>query len=77
MAERLGLAPTALSNMVHGAKNLGDEAARSIEAKLGLRPGSLDAPLRSLVCDSDEELAAMAAALAALRARQAKKAPEL
>lgn len=67
MADRLGIAPTALSNMLHGAKNIGDEAARAIEARLGLAPGALDAPLHCLACESAEELAAMAEALRALR----------
>ena len=64
MAARLGLAPTALSNMLHGAKNIGDEAARSIESSLGLEPGGLDSPLFGLVGADAGELAAMARALA-------------
>lgn len=74
MAARLDLAPTALSNMVHGAKNIGDESARSIESKLGLEPGALDAPPLSLTCETPEELEALRSMLAHLRALSAKAA---
>ena len=56
MAMRLGLAPAALSNMLHGVKNIGDEAARAIESKLGEQPGSLDAPPFCLAFDSQADL---------------------
>jgi hypothetical protein len=71
MAERLGIAPTALSNMIHGAKNIGDEAARSIESRLGLEPGLLDAPPLCLACHTPEELLAMEHALRLLRSGKA------
>lgn len=48
MAQRLSLAPAALSNLLHGVKNMGDEAARAIEAALAMRPGSLDEPPYSI-----------------------------
>lgn len=48
MAAMLCIAPAALSNMLHGVKNIGDEAARSIEAKLEIEAGSLDTPPFSL-----------------------------
>lgn len=67
MADRLGLAPTALSNMLRGAKNIGDCAARAIESRLGLEPGALDAPLFCSIGADDAELEAMSAALAAHR----------
>lgn len=63
MAARLGLAPAALSNMIHGVKNIGDEAARSIESKLGETAGSLDIPPFALVFSSAAELEAAKAAL--------------
>ena len=58
MAARLSLAPAALSNMLHGVKNIGDEAARSIEIKLEEPLGSLDTPPFSLVFSSQAELEA-------------------
>ena len=64
MAARLGLAPAALSNMVHGVKNIGDEAARSIESKLGEGAGSLDIPPLAIVFGTEQELAAAKALLA-------------
>jgi hypothetical protein len=68
MAMRLGLAPAALSNMLHGVKNIGDEAARSIESKLGQAPGSLDAPPFCLAFDSQSQLDAAKALLGPSRA---------
>lgn len=48
MAQRLSLAPAALSNLLHGVKNMGDETARAIESTLGMQPGSLDEPPYSI-----------------------------
>lgn len=56
MAAKLSLAPAALSNMIHGVKNIGDEAARAIEERLGEAPGSLDAPSLCLAFETQEEL---------------------
>lgn len=66
MAARLGVAPTALSNMARGAKSIGDAAARSIEARLELSAGSLDAPPLSIVCRDADEFSALSAARQAL-----------
>ena len=65
MAARLGLAPAALSNMLHGVKNIGDEAARSIESKLGESLGTLDTPPFSVLFSSQAELDEARAKLAA------------
>lgn len=69
MAARLGLAPAALSNMIHGVKNIGDEAARHIEIQLGQIIGSLDKPPFSISfatqAELDEALAILSAAKAA------------
>lgn len=67
MADRLGLAPTALSNMARGAKSIGDAAARAIETKLGLAPGALDAPPLSILCKDEAELQALRRAQEELR----------
>lgn len=56
MAARLGLAPAALSNMIHGVKNIGDEAARHIETQLGQIIGSLDKPPFSIRFETQAEL---------------------
>lgn len=69
MAARLDLAPAALSNMIHGVKNIGDEAARHIETQLGQIIGSLDKPPFSISFDTqaahDEAVALLSAAKAA------------
>ena len=67
-AQRLGIAPTALSNMVHGIKPIGDEAARNIEIKLGLDAGSLDAPPFCIRFATQQELLAAQAAIAGAKA---------
>lgn len=66
MAIRLGVAPTALSNMVRGAKSIGDAAARLIEIRLELAAGALDIPPLAIVCRDLDELAALHGARQAL-----------
>lgn len=58
MAQRLSIAPAALSNLVHGVKNMGDETARGIESSLGLPLGAIDAPPHSIAFPDEQSCAA-------------------
>lgn len=64
IAGRVGLAPAALSNMLHGVKNIGDAAARLLESKLSQPQGSLDAPPLALAFSTLDELSHAKALLA-------------
>ena len=44
-AEALGMAPSQISHIVTGLREVGDQVARRIETELSLREGFLDTPL--------------------------------